>query len=132
VVLAGLVGSSEVFTGPGGEVTLDLDYRAEYVYDVLNQLVGMRHYKGDATTPSEIEGYVVERGNRVIEFEHTLSGGFSVLGRLNGVGVDQLLAVDRAGYNADWQPIGVQRTTWVPTDHQGTVRDLAGEARGFS
>ena len=105
--------------GNKGTRTLYLTTSKEYLYDVHDQLIRTEQYSetGPTRELTETQKYVYERGHCVVEFE-VASGVDDAAYRLYGQGVDMPLAIDWA--DAFNTPI------WTLTDHQGTVRDLAG------
>jgi len=106
------------FTGVGDR-TVYLIGSKEYLYDVHDQLIGTEQYSEDGLGQQlfETRKYVYERGHCAVEFVVNPSID-DIAYRLYGPGVDMPLAID-------W-PDTYNSPIWTLTDHQGTVRDLAG------
>jgi RHS repeat-associated protein len=86
-------------------------WRVEYVYDVMNRLVGRTEYVGGSSTPSSDDIFIYDGYQMVL----TLNASGNVESRtLWGAGVDQILATEDIAGNV----------TWLLTDHLNTVRDL--------
>jgi RHS repeat-associated protein len=86
-------------------------WHVEYVYDVVNRLIGRTEYANGSSTPSSSAIFVYDGYQMILK----LDASGNVLGRtLWGAGVDQILAAEDSSGNV----------TWPLTDHLNTVRDI--------
>ncbi|MEO1006751.1 MAG: RHS repeat-associated core domain-containing protein, partial [Cyanobacteria bacterium J06638_38] len=90
----------------------DVIERNEYTYDVNdNRIAKSVDADGDGTQQAEVERYVHDGSEISLVFD---GDGNQTERYFHGVGVDEVLAVEKAG----------DKVIWALADHQGTVRVL--------